>query len=72
MFNDKFISLTRLAGHFDLPTAYLKRLADKGSLPFLVVNGHRRFNPLAVEKALSELAKKAGEKTTSKRGGNEQ
>jgi hypothetical protein len=56
MFNENnFLTLNRLAGHFDLPKNYLRGLADKGLIPSLDVNGHRKFNPLAVEKALERL-----------------
>lgn len=58
MFNyneNSFVSLDKLATHFNLPDSYLKKLADKGLIPSLDVNGHRRFNPAAVEKALERL-----------------
>lgn len=50
-----FVSITALSNHFNLPNSYLKKLADKGLIPSLDVNGHRKFNPLAVEKALERL-----------------
>lgn len=50
-----FVSIVALANHFNLPNNYLKKLADKGLIPSLDVNGHRKFNPLAVEKALERL-----------------
>jgi len=52
----EFVSLDRLATHFDLPKPYLRNLAEKGLIPSLDVNGRRRFNPLAVEKALERLS----------------
>jgi hypothetical protein len=50
-----FVSIVALANYFNLPNDYLKKLADKGLIPSLDVNGHRKFNPLAVEKALERL-----------------
>ena len=55
-----FVSLNALANYFNLPNNYLKKLADKSLIPFLDVNGHRKFNPLSVEKALADLAAKGG------------
>ena len=51
-----FISLSALSGRLSLPESFLKNLADEGKIPFLTVNGRRRFNPRAVDKALSLLA----------------
>lgn len=51
----RFVSLDKLMRHFGLPKDYLSELADKNLIPFLTVNGHRRFNPIAVEKALERL-----------------
>jgi hypothetical protein len=56
-----FISLNRLARHFGLPKDYLRELADKSLIPFLNVNGHRRFNPSAVQVALDRLANEKAE-----------
>jgi hypothetical protein len=53
--NENFITLNRLASRFDLPRNYLRGLADRGLIPSLDVNGHRKFNTLAVEKALERL-----------------
>lgn len=51
-----YVPLNRLASRFDLPERYLKELADKSLIPSLNINGHRKFNPAAVEKALTRLA----------------
>jgi len=66
MFNDSdtFMSLSALASRISLPRSYLKTLADKRAIPFLDVNGHRRFNAEAVDIALANLA--AGEKENVK------
>jgi hypothetical protein len=52
---DVFISIGVLSSYFKLPESYLRGLADRGTIPFLCVNGRRRFNPAAVEKALTRL-----------------
>jgi hypothetical protein len=51
-----FVSLNATANHFNLPVSYLKNLADTGAIPFLIVNGRCRFNLMAVETALMNLA----------------
>jgi hypothetical protein len=53
---EKFVSLGKLSSHFDLPARYLKELLSKGLIPSLDVNGHRKFSPLAVGKALARLS----------------
>jgi hypothetical protein len=56
----KFISLDRLSGHLGLPANYLRELSDKCLIPRLNVRGRLRFNPVAVQNALDNLAAKGG------------
>ncbi len=51
-----YVSLEALAIELGLPKVYLKRLAVKGSIPCLNVNGRLRFNPAAIQQALDRLA----------------
>ena len=57
-----YVRLSRLASRLDLPERYLKELADKSLIPSLNVNGHRKFNPAAVEEALARLASAEAER----------
>ena len=63
-----FVSIGSLSSHFNLPERYLKELADKGAIPFLCVNGRRRFSPAAVEKALAKLQRVECRKLTGCEG----
>jgi hypothetical protein len=59
MFDESiFISLDKLSRHLGLPKCYLKSLADKGLMPFLEVNGHRRFDLAVAKEALKQLQHK--------------
>jgi hypothetical protein len=49
-------SLSALATALGLPQQYLRDLAQRNLIPFLVVGGRMRFNPKAVGDALDKLA----------------
>lgn len=53
---EKFTSLTQASQHFGLPVSYLEALAKAGRIPSLVVNSRLRFNLVAVQAALDEIA----------------
>lgn len=54
----KYISLEVLAAKMSLPQKYLREFSQQGKIPSLNVNGRARYNPIAVQKALDELAAK--------------
>lgn len=53
-----YCSLEALAATFQLPQYFLRELALRGDIPALNVNGRLRFNPVEVQNALDELARK--------------
>ena len=57
---NSFITLDALANSFNLPTSYLKELAENNLIPSLNVNGRLRFNIAGVQQALDALAAKGG------------
>ena len=52
----KFVRLSALGQDLGLPTSYLRDLALSQKIPSLNVHGKLRFDPDAVEIALSKLA----------------
>jgi len=56
----KYITLGAMAEAVGLPRAYLRELAKSKQIPSLKVKGRRRFNPIAVDKALATLATEDG------------
>jgi hypothetical protein len=56
-----FISLDHLAARLGLPKTYLKQLAEKRSVPYLLVSGRMRFNPVQVQDALDRIASTGGD-----------
>jgi excisionase family DNA binding protein len=52
----KLLSLNELSERTGLPTAWLRREAEAGRLPFLWVGRRRMFNLAAVERILAERA----------------
>ena len=53
-------SLDGVARRLLLPKSYLQRLVAENKIPYLDVNGRKRFNPVAVKKALDKLAADGG------------
>jgi len=53
----QYLSLEALAATLGLPQKYIKNLAQQGQIPFLNVNGRKRFCEPEVRDALSELSK---------------
>ena len=56
MYDETYITLSKLSSRLGLPEAYLKNLATQDDIPKLDVNGRLRFNPEAVQQALDKLA----------------
>ena len=54
----RYISLEALAATLKLPQKFLRELVAKQQIPYLNVNGRLRFNIVAVEQTLDELAKR--------------
>ncbi len=52
----EYISLDVLAVALGLPRGYLQNLATTGHIPFLDVNGRKRFDEQQVREALTGLA----------------
>jgi hypothetical protein len=64
MFNENtntFISLDHLAARLGLPKTYLKQLAEQRSVPYLLVSGRMKFNPMQVQDALDRIASEGGD-----------
>ena len=57
-----FDSLDGVARRLLLPKSYLQRLVADGQIPYLDVNGRKKYNPIAVKQALDEIATKGGPK----------
>ena len=53
---ESYLSLEALAAIIALPQKYLRDLAQRGQIPFLDVNGRKRFCESHVRYALAELA----------------
>jgi hypothetical protein len=60
------IQLNRLAASLRMPADWLRKQADAGRIPCLVVGNCRWFNPDAVELALAELATQKVEVVSAK------
>lgn len=58
MFDDEnmFVSMDHLAARLSLPQRYLKQLAADRKIPFLLVGNRMKFNPIAVQEVLGQLA----------------
>jgi hypothetical protein len=56
----KYTTLKNLSRILGLPKPYLKKQAECGNIPFLIVNGYYRFDVEAVKAALAELAAQGG------------
>jgi excisionase family DNA binding protein len=49
-------SIELLAIELQLPQRYIRQLAEQKKIPFLIIGGRRRFNPIAVKVVLDRLA----------------
>jgi excisionase family DNA binding protein len=58
--NISYLSLELLAIKLNLPQGYIRRLADRNLIPFLLVGGRKRVNPEQVRAALDKIAQGAG------------
>lgn len=55
MFGNEYISLDRIAVRFNLPKTFLAGLVDEGTIPYLDVNGKKRFIEQRVRDVLSAM-----------------
>jgi len=55
-----YIPLRPTARLLGLPVTFLKELVENNKIPSLNVNGRLRFNLVAVQQALADLAAKGG------------
>ena len=53
----QYLSLEALAATLGLPQGYLRNLASEGQIPFLDVNGRKRFYEEDVRDALKKMTK---------------
>ncbi len=60
----EYIAIDRLSKSLGLPSGFLKGLANKGSIPYLDVNGRKRFNERNVRDALSAMEKESDKSHT--------
>lgn len=59
MFVNQYISLDVLSTKLNLPHPYLNNLAETGQIPFLDVNGRKKFQENSVREALSMVEKRS-------------
>ena len=62
----QYLSLEALSATLGLPHQYLRNLAAEGHIPFLDVNGRKRFSEREVREALASLAQKTKEQRKEK------
>lgn len=61
MNDNEYISLEALAGRLNLSRSYVRKQAKSGAIPYLNVNGRKRFREKSVRAALDKLEQQTGE-----------